>query len=71
MSEDFVMGIIIKNGTDVDISKLCICSYHSLDECERNCGVYKKCKTIILANKLLIDYENKRRKRNDEKVKSN
>lgn len=50
-------GIVIKNGTDIDISKISSCSYRSMSECEEKCERYYSCDTIAVANDLLVEYE--------------
>ena len=62
---------VIKNGTDVDISRISLCPYHSMDECEKHCGIYTICKTIMYANELLILYDKQRRKKYEKTTRSN
>ena len=64
-------NVVIKNGIDVDVSRISLCPYHSMDECERYCGVYTSCKIIMNANELLILHDKQRRERYEKKTKSN
>ena len=51
------MSVITKNGTDVDISKISSCPYHSMDDCEQKCEKYYRCYTIAMANDMLVAFE--------------
>ena len=53
--KDFSM--VIDNGTNIDMSKICGCTNGTLNDCENNCTRYYCCYNIALANDILKEYE--------------
>lgn len=48
---------VINNGTDLDMSQICNCTYKTMNECENSCLKYHDCYNIAKANDILKDYE--------------
>ena len=59
-TEDFSM--ILNNGQDLDMSKICGCTTQTLSECENNCSKYYSCNNVAIANDILMKYEQTERK---------
>ena len=65
-------SMVIDNGTNIDMSKICGCTKGTLNDCENNCARYCNCCNVALANDILKEYEDKIiLKRKGDEMKTN